>query len=61
MVRNFVVAVRVLKGGAIGDRQEILGVAILDLLMLGQHSKTGAVEDNDDCTGTFSCTLMLES
>ena len=38
-----------------------MGVSTLDLLVLGTHSKIEAVGDNDDCTGTFSFTVMLES
>ena len=45
--------------GCIGDRQEFIVVPTLDLLMLGTHSKTGAIGDNDDCMCTFSSTLML--
>ena len=61
MNRTFVVAIRKLKGGCIRDRQEFMGVSSLDLLMLGTHSKTRAIDDNDGCMGTFSFTLMLLS
>ena len=49
------------KGGAIRDRQEFMGMSTLDLLILGAHSKIGAVGDNGDFMDTFSFTLMLES
>ena len=61
MIITFVVATRVLKGGATGDRQEFMGVSTLDLLILGTHSKTRAIGDNDNYKGTLSSTLMLES
>ena len=49
------------KGGATGDRQDVMGVSTLDLLMLCTHLKTGAVGDNGNCVGIFSFTLMLGS
>ena len=61
MSRTFVVTICVLKVGAIGDRQEFMGVSTLDLLILCTHPKTGAIGDNNDFTGTLSFTLMLES
>ena len=61
MTNCFAVTVSVLKGGVFGDKQEFTGVLVLDLLVLDTHLKTGALGDNNDCSSTFSLTLILKS